>query len=51
MATDVATFLQWADDPHMEARKQMGVQVLAYLLILSLLVYLAYKQVWRDETH
>ena len=25
MATDVATFLQWAADPHMEERKRMGV--------------------------
>jgi len=51
MATDVVTFLQWATDPHMEARKSMGVQVLAYLLVLSLLMYLTYKAVWRNEKH
>jgi cytochrome c1 len=50
-ATDVATFLQWAADPHMEARKRMGVVVLAFLLALSVLLYLAYKQVWRGQSH
>jgi cytochrome c1 len=51
MATDVTTFLQWAADPHMEARKSLGLQVLAFLIVLSALLYLAYKQVWRGESH
>lgn len=51
MAHDVAAFLQWAGDPHMEQRKQLGLQVLAFLLVLSGLLYLAYKQVWRNESH
>jgi ubiquinol-cytochrome c reductase cytochrome c1 subunit len=51
MATDVATFLQWAADPHMEERKAMGVQVMAFLLVLSGLLYLAYKAVWRGQSH
>lgn len=51
MATDVSTFLQWAADPHMERRKSMGLQVLAFLLVLAGLTYLAYKQVWRGEKH
>jgi cytochrome c1 len=50
-ATDVATFLQWASDPHMEERKRMGIVVLAFLAALSVLLYLAYKQVWRGESH
>jgi len=50
-ATDVATFLQWAADPHMEARKRTGIVVIAFLLALSILLYLAYKQVWRGESH
>jgi cytochrome c1 len=50
-ATDVATFLQWSADPHMEARKRLGIVVLAFLAALSLLLYLAYKQVWRGESH
>jgi cytochrome c1 len=50
-ATDVSTFLQWAADPHMEERKRTGIVVLAFLLALSVLLYLAYKQVWRNESH
>lgn len=51
MAEDVATFLTWAGDPHMEARKQMGAMVLIYLFIFAVLVYLAYRQVWRNVKH
>jgi ubiquinol-cytochrome c reductase cytochrome c1 subunit len=50
-ATDVTTFLQWSADPHMEERKRLGIVVLAFLLVLSGLLYLAYKQVWRGESH
>lgn len=50
-ATDVATFLEWAGDPHMEERKRMGIVVLAFMLALSGLLYLAYRQVWRNESH
>lgn len=50
-ATDVATFLQWSADPHMEQRKRLGFVVLAFLAVLSGLLYLAYKQVWRGESH
>lgn len=51
MARDVAQYLQWAADPHMEARKTMGVQVMIFLLVLSALLYLAYKAVWRGQSH
>jgi len=50
-ATDVATFLQWSSDPHMEERKRTGIVVLAFLIVLAGLMYLAYKQVWRGESH
>ncbi len=50
-ATDVASFLQWSADPHMEERKRTGIVVLAFLIVLAGLMYLAYKQVWRGESH
>lgn len=50
-ATDVAAFLQWAADPHMEERKRTGFVVLAFLIALAGLMYLAYKGVWRGESH
>ena len=42
-AKDVAAFLQWAADPKMEERKQMGFAVLIYLLIFSGLLYASYR--------
>ncbi|WP_395645172.1 cytochrome c1 [Terricaulis sp.] len=50
-ASDVANFLQWAADPHMEARKTLGFQVILFLALLSIMLYLAYKQVWKGESH
>ena len=48
MAKDVTTFLSWAAEPEMEERKQMGVKVLFYLLILTALLYFAKRKVWAD---
>jgi ubiquinol-cytochrome c reductase cytochrome c1 subunit len=51
MSEDIVTFLTWASDPHMEARKQMGVMVLIYLFIFAVLVYIAYRQIWAKVKH
>ncbi|MBU6372058.1 MAG: cytochrome c1 [Alphaproteobacteria bacterium] len=51
MAKDVVTFLQWAADPKMAQRKSLGMQVMIYLLVLTALLYAAYKQVWRGQKH
>lgn len=50
-ASDVTHFLQWAADPHMEERKRIGIVALAFLIILAGLLYVSYKQVWRNESH
>lgn len=50
-AADVTHFLQWATDPHMEERKRLGIVVLVFLVVLTGLLYLSYKQVWRNESH
>jgi cytochrome c1 len=48
MAQDVTAFLSWAADPKQEIRKAMGLQVLAYLLVLTGLVYVSYRRIWRN---
>ena len=48
MAHDIAAFLTWTAEPHMEARKRMGLMVMLYLLILAGLLYAAYRQVWSN---
>jgi ubiquinol-cytochrome c reductase cytochrome b/c1 subunit len=45
---DVATFLMWAAEPHMEARKQLGFQVYIVLIIFAGLMYFTKKKVWAD---
>ncbi len=47
MSRDVVTFLQWAAEPEMEARKQMGLKVLIYLAIFTAFMYIAKRNIWR----
>ena len=50
-ARDVAAFLQWAADPHMEARKQTGLAVIIFLLIFTGLLYASYRRIWAGVAH
>ena len=51
MASDVTYFLAWTADPKLEQRKRIGFMTIIYLLILSVLLFLSYKRVWRDVKH
>jgi ubiquinol-cytochrome c reductase cytochrome c1 subunit len=51
MAKDVVAFLTWAADPHMEARKELGVKVFIFLVFLSIVLFFAYKRQWKDVDH
>lgn len=46
MAEDVAAFLMWTAEPHMMARKQMGLVAVIILGIFSVLLYLTNKRLW-----
>ncbi|MDX2264054.1 MAG: cytochrome c1 [Hyphomicrobiales bacterium] len=50
-ARDVTAFMMWAAEPKLEERKKLGLKVLLYLIILSALLYLSYKAIWRDIKH
>jgi ubiquinol-cytochrome c reductase cytochrome c1 subunit len=47
MARDLVNFLQWAAEPEMEERKQMGIKVLLFLLVFTGFMYVAKKHIWR----
>ncbi|EKS41188.1 cytochrome c1 [Afipia broomeae] len=47
-AKDIAAFLMWAAEPHLEARKRLGLQVMIFLIVLSGLLYFTKKKVWAD---
>ncbi|WP_376095355.1 cytochrome c1 [Roseomonas sp. CCTCC AB2023176] len=48
MATDITTFLSWAAEPELEARRAMGVRMIIFLTILGGLVYAVKKKVWAN---
>jgi ubiquinol-cytochrome c reductase cytochrome c1 subunit len=45
-ARDVTVFLQWAAEPEMETRKEMGVGVMFFLSVFTLFFWYAKKRVW-----
>jgi len=44
---EITAFLNWAADPHAQDRKQLGIYVIAYLLLLTVLLYFWKVQIWR----
>jgi ubiquinol-cytochrome c reductase cytochrome c1 subunit len=46
MSEDVASFLMWAAEPHMMARKQTGFVAVIFLVLLTSLLYLTNKRLW-----
>jgi cytochrome c1 len=45
---DVAAFLMWTAEPHMEARKRIGFQVMIFLFVFAVLLYFTKKKVWAE---
>ncbi|MFN7223268.1 MAG: cytochrome c1 [Paracoccaceae bacterium] len=46
MAEDVTSFLVWAAEPKMMARKEAGFKAVIFLIVLSTLLYLTNKRIW-----
>src|SRR4051794_18510038 len=47
-AQDIAAFLVWASEPTLANRHAAGLAVTVFLLVASILAYLAYQQIWHD---
>jgi cytochrome c1 len=45
---DVAAFMMWAAEPHLEARKRIGFQVMIFLIVFAGLLYFTKKKVWAN---
>ncbi len=50
-ATDVATFLMWAAEPHLIERKRLGFQVIIFLAVFAALMYMTKRRVWAPIAH
>jgi ubiquinol-cytochrome c reductase cytochrome c1 subunit len=48
MSVDLVNFLQWTAEPEMEARNRMGIKVILFLIIFTILFYIAKKRIWAD---
>jgi ubiquinol-cytochrome c reductase cytochrome c1 subunit len=46
MSADVAMFLTWAAEPMLEQRKQTGLKVLLFLIVLTGLFYATKRKIW-----
>ena len=50
-ARDVVTFLAWAGDPNAEARRNMGIKVILFLVVLTALLFALKRKIWADVHH
>ncbi|URK17382.1 cytochrome c1 [Thalassospira sp. GO-4] len=50
-ARDVVAFLNWTAQPELEARKELGLQVILFLIVLTAMLYAVKRKIWRDIEH
>lgn len=50
-AKDISAFLVWAAEPELEQRHSLGLAVLGFLLLGTILAYGSYRTVWRNVKH
>jgi ubiquinol-cytochrome c reductase cytochrome c1 subunit len=47
-ASDVSAFLAWSSDPNLDARRQVGVRAVLFLIFLCLLALATKRRIWRE---
>jgi ubiquinol-cytochrome c reductase cytochrome c1 subunit len=47
-ASDVAAFLTWSADPNLDARHEIGLRAVLFLIFLSLLAIATKRKIWRE---
>jgi ubiquinol-cytochrome c reductase cytochrome c1 subunit len=48
VAKDVSAFLMWTAEPRLENRHRTGVAVLIFLILATILAYMAYQNIWTN---
>jgi ubiquinol-cytochrome c reductase cytochrome c1 subunit len=46
VAKDVSAFLAWTAEPRLENRHRTGIAVLVFLILATILAYMAYQNIW-----
>jgi len=47
-AEDVSAFLAFIGDPHQNERRAIGVYVLGFLILLTIILYALKREIWKD---
>jgi cytochrome c1 len=50
-AEDVSAFLMWAAEPHLDARKALGLRVMLFLIVFAGILYMVKRSVWSATPH
>lgn len=50
-ARDIASFLAWAADPHLNQRKQIGWQAVLFIVVTTILLFIGKKRIWSRVEH
>lgn len=50
-ARDIASFLAWAADPHLNERKKIGWQALLFIVVTTILLFIGKKHIWSRAEH
>ncbi len=45
---DVTSFLAWTAEPELEERKSMGIKVIFFLILITLMLYAVKRKIWKD---
>lgn len=48
---DVSAFLMWLAEPKLQARKELGLQVMIFLAVLAGLLFFTKRKLWRNIEH
>ncbi len=48
LTKDVVTFLKWSAEPELEVRKNLGIKVILFFLVLGTFIYFAKNRLWRN---
>ncbi len=48
LAEDLVVFLTWAAEPELEARKNLGIKVILFFIVLGFIVFLVKNRLWKE---
>jgi ubiquinol-cytochrome c reductase cytochrome c1 subunit len=48
MAHDVSVFMNWMAEPELNERKNLGIKVMLFLIVLTIMLYALKRKIWSD---